>query len=246
MWLAGRAMVWIDQSFAEPAANLACDEACLDLCESGFADELLRFWESPVHFVVVGYGNKVASEVNVPACAVDGVPVLRRCSGGGTVLQGPGCLNYSVVLKIDGEAGLENITSTNCHVMKRNAAAISKLLGKPVSVKGHTDLALGERKFSGNAQRRKRTHLLFHGTFLLDFDLALITRYLRQPSREPDYRGTRSHEEFVMRLPLTAEEVKAAMREEWRAIKELDQLPEEPMRGLMRARYSRPDWHAKF
>jgi lipoate---protein ligase len=239
-------MLWIDHTFREPAANLACDEALLDLCESGSADELLRFWESPVPFVVVGYGNKVESEVDTVACRAGNIPILRRCTGGGTVLQGPGCLNYSLVLKIDRHVALENITSTNCHVMKRNAAAVSRLFGKAVLVQGHTDLALGERKFSGNAQRRKRSHLLFHGTFLLDFDLAFITRYLRQPSREPNYRGARSHDDFLMRLPLTSDQVKSALREEWQADRQLERLPDEPLRTLMATRYSHPEWHLKF
>ena len=50
--------------------------------------------------MVVGYANQVEVEVNVPACTARGIPILRRCSGGGTVVQGPGCLNYAVVLRI--------------------------------------------------------------------------------------------------------------------------------------------------
>lgn len=239
-------MVHLDRSFPSPPDNLGCDEVLLDLCEAGFADEVLRFWESPTHFVVVGYGNKVVSEVDVDACNAQGLAILRRCSGGGTVLQGPGCLNYSLVLRIDSRPELAGISSTNCHVMKRNAAAISKLLGQSVSVEGHTDLALDGRKFSGNAQRRKRTHLLFHGTFLLDCDLSLITRFLKSPSREPEYRQGRGHEEFLIRLPVQADELKAALRDEWRATSELKQMPDEPLRALVAARYSRPEWNLKF
>ena len=53
------------------------------------------------------------------------------------------------------------------------------LTGQPVSVKGQSDLTLGERKFSGNAQYRKREYVLVHGTFLLHFDLLTIERYLK-------------------------------------------------------------------
>src|SRR5688572_10493864 len=170
-------------------------------------DEVLRFWESNSPFVVVGYGNYVDMEVNRSACEKDGVAILRRCSGGGAVVQGPGCLNYSLVLRVDRHAELASITAANCHIMKRNAAVLSKILGKEVSVEGYTDLAIDGLKFSGNAQRRKRTHLLFHGTFLLEsFDLTLLSRYLKHPSREPEYRGTRSHADFVAKLSLTAEQ----------------------------------------
>jgi lipoate---protein ligase len=239
-------MRWLDLTFPTPAENLACDEALLELCEAGFADEVLRFWESPTHFVVVGYGNKVACEVDVAACRADGIPILRRCSGGGTVLQGPGCVNYSLVLRIDGRHELESITSTNCYIMKRNAAALSKILGKTVSAEGFTDLAVEGQKFSGNAQRRKRTHLLFHGTFLLDFDLALIERYLRAPSREPDYRQGRKHTDFLRGLNIGREELKRALRAEWKAGEWVVSLPTEPLSKLVVEKYSRTEWNLKF
>jgi lipoate-protein ligase A len=240
-------MYYADATFETPAENIAADEALLDLCESGSTDEVLRFWESGTPFVVVGYGNHVDVEVNRRACEKEGVPILRRCSGGGAVVQGPGCLNYSLLLNIDRHPELASITAANCHIMKRNAAVLWKLLGQEVLVEGYTDLALDGKKFSGNAQRRKRTHLLFHGTFLLaEFDLALMSRYLKHPSREPEYRDTRTHDDFVAKLSLKAEPVKSALREEWRASKALPSIPDEPVRTLVATRYSRPEWNFKF
>ena len=81
-----------DLTLGTPEENLACDEALLDLCEAGGSDELLRLWALPRYFVVLGYANKAATEVNLPLCRKLTVPVLRRCTGGGTVLQGPACL----------------------------------------------------------------------------------------------------------------------------------------------------------
>jgi lipoate-protein ligase A len=162
-------------------------------------------------------------------------------------VQGPGCLNYSLVLQIDRHAELASITDANCHIMKRNATVLSEVLDDEVSVEGYTDLAIGGYKFSGNAQRRKRTHLLFHGTFLLEsFDLTLLTRYLKHPSREPEYRGTRTHDDFVARLSLNAEEVKSALREEWGAKQKMKALPDEPLRSLVATRYARTEWNLKF
>ena len=240
-------MLYADDTFETPAENLACDEALLDFCETRSMDEVLRFWESRTPFVVVGYGNHVDVEVSRSACEKDGVPILRRCSGGGAVVQGPGCLNYSLVLNIDRHPELASITAANCHIMKRNAAALSRVVRKEVSVEGYTDLALDNKKFSGNAQRRKRTHLLFHGTFLLDgFDLDLLSRYLKHPSREPDYRGTRTHGDFVAKLSLNSEQVKPALRKEWGASNALKSIPAEPLRTLVATRYARSEWNFKF
>ena len=106
-------MKWIDLTYPSPEENLACDEALLDLCEEGAEGEILRFWEPSAYFVVLGYSNRWTTEVDSPACAKLGIPIFRRCSGGGTVLQGPGCLNYSLILKIEGDRTLATITGTN-------------------------------------------------------------------------------------------------------------------------------------
>ena len=66
----------LDLTITSPAENLACDEALLDWCESGDGVECLRFWESPEPFVVVGYANKVETEVNVAACEARKIPIL--------------------------------------------------------------------------------------------------------------------------------------------------------------------------
>ena len=209
-------MFCLDLTLPTPAENLAGDEALWEACEAG-GPEVLRFWESAVPFVVVGYANRVATEVNLPACRERGVPVLRRVTGGGTVVQGPGCLNYSLVLRLDHHSATASITQTNLWIMNRHAAALTELLGRPVRRRGDTDLAIGDRKFSGNAQRRGRQALLFHGTLLLEFDLGLAAALLPMPSRQPDYRVGRSHSDFVMNLGVSAGAVKAALGAAWEA-----------------------------
>lgn len=240
-------MNYLDLILPTPAGNLACDEALLDQAEGQGGPAALRFWESPAPFVVLGYANRVAEEVDLAACREANVPILRRCSGGGTVLQGPGCLNYAVVLHI-GEGGpLHSITGTNDFVMQRNREALAAALGKSVGVEGHTDLALGDVKFSGNAQRRHRHWLLFHGTFLLEgFDVTLMERCLRPPPRQPAYREQRSHREFVTKLPLSGEMVRAALRKVWNADEPLGSIPHEAIRRLTAERYSRDDWNLKW
>src|SRR5664279_2273934 len=98
-----------DLTLQSPEENLACDEVLLDLCEAGDSDELLRFWAFPRYFVVLGYANNAATEVNLPVCQSLTIPVLRRCTGGGTVLQGPGVLNYSLILRIDASGPCHSI-----------------------------------------------------------------------------------------------------------------------------------------
>jgi lipoate-protein ligase A len=233
----------LDLTLPTPAGNLACDEALLDEAEASGGLGVLRFWESPTHFVVLGYANKVREEADLGACEARGIPILRRCSGGGTVLQGPACLNYSVVLRITGAPELQSITGANRFVMERNRRALASLTGGSVTIEGHTDLALGQLKFSGNAQRRKRDWLLFHGTFLLHgFDTGLISKCLLTPPRQPVYRRGRSHADFITRLNASADDVKSALREAWGASLS-PPIPHERISRLVDERYSREEWN---
>ena len=247
-------MRFLDLTLPSPAENLACDEVLLEWCEDGAGEEVLRFWESPKYFVVVGYANKLASEVNIAACETNGIPFYRRCSGGGTVVQGPGCLSYTLVLKITEDGPLRNITSANRFIMERNRAAIESLYPKSetqgprpeIVVHGHTDLCLDDLKFSGNSQRRGKHLLLFHGTFLLNFDITLLSKVLRMPSKQPDYRENRAHAHFLTNLGLPAEKVKAALLKAWQAHLPLKNPPMGKIAVLARDKYATPKWNQKF
>jgi lipoate---protein ligase len=246
-------MTYLDLSLRAPAENLAGDEALLDWREETDGEEILRFWESADPFVVVGYANKIEAEVNVPHCEAKNIPIFRRCSGGGTVLQGRGCLNYALVLRILEGSPLTSISGANRFIMERNQAAIQAIAsGSMVQVHGHTDLAVSRnsegvfRKFSGNSQRRHKNFLLFHGTFLLNFDLALIGEFLKFPSKQPDYRSSRSHGDFLTNLKLPTEAVKAAIQKVWKAEQPLLDPPLERISRLAREKYATREWNQKF
>ncbi len=236
----------LDLTLPSPQENLAADEALLDWCDSNDGPQTLRFWMPGRYFVVLGYANRAAQEARLDLCRKAGVPVLRRCSGGGTVLQGPGLLNYSLVLRVNDSGPLATITGANRFIMERQRHALTPLLGETCRVEGHTDLTLDGIKFSGNAQRRKRRFLLFHGTFLLRFDLAQVERFLPYPSKAPDYRAHRSHLDFLTNLNLPAKTMRNALQREWQALQPLKDFPSALCQQLLRERYSQAEWHLKF
>src|SRR4051812_9007384 len=98
----------LDLTLGSAAENLALDEALLVRAEDG-GPEVLRLWEWPAPAVVLGSGCKLAEDVDEAACGEDGVPILRRSSGGGTVLLGAGCLCFSVVLSYERNFALTEI-----------------------------------------------------------------------------------------------------------------------------------------
>jgi lipoate---protein ligase len=240
----------LDLQFSSPAENLACDEALLDQCETSEAGGFLRFWESKTHFVVLGYSKRLEEEIFGDKCAELGLPILRRCSGGGTVLQGPGCLNYALVLPIESALELETITGANRYIMERNRSAVERIVHSSIAVQGHTDLTTAGRKFSGNAQRRKKRSLLFHGGLLLDFDLNLISRTLRLPNQQPNYRASRTHADFLVNLPIARAELKKSLIDQWRAIHKTDPVTEQAVMTLCthlsQSKYTQPAWNVRF
>ena len=240
-------MKYWDLALGTPAENLACDEVLLQLAEEDAeTGEVLRVWEPVQYFVVVGYANRAASEVNLEFCETNTIPVLRRCSGGGAVLQGPGCFNYSLVLRIDGSNAFGSIPTTNDFILKRHQAALGELLRARVEIQGHTDLAIGGLKLSGNSQRRKKDFLLFHGTFLLHLDISMVEKALPMPSKKPEYRLERSHSDFLMNIKAPACRVKQALAKCWDATEPPGTIPFERISALAREKYSREDWNLKF
>ena len=234
----------LDLTLPTAAENLALDEALLLAAEEGPAGEVLRFWQNLTPAVVLGAGGSVAIDVNLPACIADGVPILRRASGGGTVVLGPGCLCFSVVLKYSSAPGLDQIPASNRYVLGRTLNAVKKI-APAASVEGTSDLAVNGVKFSGNAQQRKRAHFLHHGTLLCGFDVSLVSRYLNAPERQPEYRRDRPHAAFVGNLPVGWEPVARLLVEEWQPDGEYQLVPMDRVRELIEEKYGREEWNRR-
>lgn len=210
---------WRDVTLPAPEENLAWDIALLDEAEDDPTAGVLRVWEPNEYAVIVGRSNVIDRDVDVAACQADDVSVVRRTSGGGAVVIGPGCLCFSLVLPIPALFGQLGVSGVTKALMARLADGLTSAQAI-VTVRGVSDLAVGDRKVCGNAQRWRRQAFLHHGTILYDFDLPRIARYLRHPEREPDYRAGRHHDDFVMNIPRSRSELVCALRTTWNSLDE--------------------------
>jgi lipoate-protein ligase A len=227
------------------AENLALDEALLEEAEAAdSAAETLRLWEPARPMVVLGRSSKIEDEVDLDACRQLEIPVLRRVSGGAAVLAGPGCLMYALVLDCRLRPALRWAGEAHRFVLGAMAAALGPLV-PGVACRGTSDLAIGQRKFSGNSLRLKRDHLLCHGTLLYDFPLELIGRCLKTPPRQPEYRSGRSHDEFLTNLPLGQTSICRALITAWEAHELCAEWPRQRTARLVAEKYDRPDWNER-
>lgn len=233
---------------------MASEDVFLEAVEAGAA-EVLCFWESSEPFVVVGFGQSVNREVNVEACRTAGIRILRRQSGGGAVVQGPGCLSYALILRQETAPELATVSGSNRWIMERNQRALQSVLPAEVRacVRGHTDLALlrpdgEERKVSGNAQRRRRSAVLFHGTLLYSLEsLGGNARLdlLRRPSLEPEYRKGRSHLEFLSQIPASSLALQNAWMKEWAAQTIAPAPNPASIQAVIESRYRLDSWNLR-
>jgi lipoate---protein ligase len=234
-------MRFLDLTLPSSVENLALDEALLLAAESGEGGERLRVWEWLQPAVVLGSGCRLADDVMESACTADKVPILRRSSGGGTVLLGTGCLLYTLILNYERDPALSAIRSSYQFILGQIGSALARGTGR-IEQAGISDLTLDRRKFSGTAQQRKRNFFLHHGTLLYSFDLSLIARYLQEPTHQPEYRAGRDHLAFVRNLPLTGTELKRRLRAAWQVETETATWPAQLVAELVERKYTSLDW----
>lgn len=170
------------------------------------AFETLLMWEATSLCAVLPRAG--ASAAHLSAAEGLEVPVLRRESGGGAVLLGPGCLNYALVLSLERRPALLDVKQSYVKVLNSLLAALPLSGACAIG----SDLVLDDRKFGGHAQRRTRRSLLHHGTILYDFDIPRIRSVLREPGRQPSYRRGRTHDNFLINAPISLEALLEALR----------------------------------
>jgi len=81
----------------------------------------------------------------------------------------------------------------------RTAPLASESSNRPHFELRENDYVLGERKFGGNAQAIVKGGWLHHTSFLWDYNPGNM-QYLSLPQKRPDYRGDRSHDDFLVTL----------------------------------------------
>ncbi len=152
---------------------------------------------------------------------------MRRSSGGGTVLQGKGCLNYTLVLSKE-RPEIQDLRRSYQFILGQIVAAL-KNLGIDAVCRPLSDIALtrDNKKISGSAQKRSKKFILHHGTLLYEFDLKKIEEYLTMPKDVPEYRQDRSHLDFVANLSISAEDLKKEIAKIFQVSRKTDTFSQE-------------------
>lgn len=235
---------WLASPDLSVEEQLALDETLLDEAERGLRSErTVRTWMASELAVVVGSSSRLDTEVDLAACRADGVRVVRRPSGGATVVLGPGCLMWTVVTPYpDGVPSVDTLHAAALDPLCRQFAAA----GLAVTRQGTSDLTLGDRKVSGNALRVRRHAVLYHGTLLDAFDISRAMRLLKHPPREPSYREHRPHTSFLTNLGLGRERLEQLVRDAFAAGTEAKACDPATIQRLLAERYRSAAWNERL
>lgn len=186
----------IDLGSVNPLRALACEEAVLEALDAGRAEPTWFLWTSAAPCAVLGTARPAEGDLELEALRAAGVPVLRRRSGGGTVLLGPPSPAVTLVTESPGD-----IRESYEHFYGLLVAAFARL-GVEAEFRPPADLAVGDRKIAGLAQRRKRRGVLVTASVLAAPLVDESARWLAEPAGRdaPAYRGGRRHAEFMTSL----------------------------------------------
>ena len=180
------------------AMNMAVDEAIL-LAQKEQPAPTLRFydWLSPAFSF--GYFQDIASEVDVVACQAEGIELIKRMTGGGTVVHGWE-LTYTLILPRHG--GEISVTNAYQRIGQSLAKAFQKL-GIPAQCYAECtdssqaaqnicltnpaehDVMSDNKKLAGVSVRRNRNGIMFQGYISLDMPPTAI---LERVSKDPEVR----------------------------------------------------------
>ncbi len=162
----------------DPYYNQALEEVLFERNR----EPLLLLWRNRPAVVCGRYQNLFA-EVSVPSAQAEGIALIRRITGGGTVYHDLGNLNYTIIR--DGDTpGYEPYLDLIAGALQR--------IGIPAVPSRSCDLSLDGLKISGSAQKIAHGRTLHHGTLLFDADLARLRRVANGAKAGYESRGVAS------------------------------------------------------
>jgi len=237
----------LEVEYLDPHMNMAVEEAILLAVEKGEAPNTVRFWRN-ANAVVLGCSNRVEYEVNLTACRKYNTTIVRRITGGGTVYQDYGNLNWSITLRRNATPlpnDLLGVYEKFGNIIVKGMRA----LVADVSFKPFNAIVINGKKICGMAMYSKKNSILCHGTLLVNSELEILSEVLNVPKKQQQSRAakvTTLERELNTSLPLS--EVKKSIIASVQKLQDiqLEKCPfveENLSETLYWEKYSRTEWN---
>jgi lipoate-protein ligase A len=210
------------------------DQLCIEeaILRSDSRNWLILNQGTPVPQIVLGLSGKIDKLVNVKKVLEhnnskiqsvnDEIKLIRRFSGGGTVITNEDTLFFSFICSRFDIANSPQYPRELMkwsydvykpffeHLIKQEVPFLENPDQTSFNLQ-ENDYCIGLRKVGGNAQAISRDRFVHHTSFLWDFNKSHMD-FLLLPEKRPDYRSNRSHGEFLTTIKASVR--KAVKKEE--------------------------------
>ncbi len=175
---------FIDLEVHSAFENMAIDESITLSMKEGKVTPTLRFYRWLPSAVSIGTFQGMMDEVDIDYCKAQNIDMIRRITGGGAVYHDyNGEITYSIILPRGHRLAPDDIIGSYKIICKGLTSALDHL-GIKSEFKPINDIITGGKKISGNAQTRRNSCVLQHGTVLLDLDVNVMFQVLKVPSEK--------------------------------------------------------------
>ncbi len=145
--------------------------------------------------IVLGISGKKHELVDCAAAKKRGIPLVKRFSGGGTVVVDEATLFITFIC----QKSFHTFPAFPEPILRWGEEMYKDLLPHPEFALRENDFVIGHKKCGGNAQYIKKERWLLHTSFLWDYSSAHMDLLL-MPKKTPVYRAGRKHSDFLCRL----------------------------------------------
>jgi len=222
---------FINSGHLHPAMNMAIDEALVEIYrDTGIPVFRIYGWNP--HGFSIGYSQDADAVLDTALCRRDGIPYVRRATGGGIIFHGSE-VTYSLVcsekdigspptvkdgykiicsflLESYRRYGMNPAFSVDCGGGNKNRSTFCF-----ASFEDY-DILLEGKKIGGNAQKRLKKIILQHGSIPLELDLPHALKYVKEPLSLSSQKST-SLKEAAGR-DVTFEEFLGVMKDSFRSV----------------------------
>ena len=154
-------------------------------------------WIPDKSYIVLGASNHAEDSLHIENVKQDQIMVMKRPSGGQTVMLTPNNLIISAVYFNPGAVQPKEVF----HSINTMIISVLELAGiENLSMNGISDISIAGKKILGSAIYSSKDALLYHAVLNLGEPSSTFERYLKHPVKEPDYRKGRKHGDFVTSL----------------------------------------------
>jgi len=200
-------------------------------------------WSNPC--VSIGYFQSI-DDVDHQRCNREGVDVLRRITGGGSVFHDKE-ITYSFVTREFPQKILDSYREI-CEII----VSTLKHCGLYAEFSPLNDVTVNGKKVCGNAQTRKNNKLLQHGTLLLQVDKNRMFSLLKIPTEKISDKDISNIEDVVMGISKNFDEVVEQMKKSTKEVFQCELIPLSLSEGdlikckeIMNEKYANKNWNFK-